>query len=349
MKTIILTGGGTAGHVMPHLAILDDLKRHFDNIVYIGSEGGIERNIIESKNIKYYPVTTVKFIRSFTLKNLLIPFKLIKGVNECKKIIKQEKPNVIFSKGGFVAVPVALAANSQKIPVIAHESDLTLGLANKIIYKKCKVMCTSFDTTAKSLKKGFYSGPPIRNSLFKGDKNRTNLNYDKNKKTLLVIGGSLGAKAINKVILESATEICKRLNIVHIVGKGNLTQNSMPSNYNQIEFTDKIEDIFALSDYVISRAGSNAIFEFLALKKPLLLIPLPLDQSRGDQLLNTEYLLKNNLALSLEQKNLNKENLINKLEELIKQENILKNEIENFTLPNGNKNLINQILLHSKN
>lgn len=348
MKTIILTGGGTAGHVMPHLAILDDLKKHFDNIIYIGSENGIERKIIEEKNIKYYPVTTVKFIRSFTLKNLLIPFKLIKGIRECKKIIKKENPNIIFSKGGFVAVPVALAANKCGISIVAHESDLTLGLANKIIYKKCKVMCTSFDVTAESLKKGFYSGPPLRPSLFRGDKFKAKVKRDTGKKTLLIMGGSLGARAINKVIFECAESICKKLNIIHIVGKGNLINKPMPNNYTQIEFTSEIEDIFACSDYVISRAGSNSIFEFLALKKPLLLIPLPIDESRGDQILNTEYLLKNKLALSLEQKNLTKENLASKIEELINEEDNLKKQIENFTLPNGNKNLIEQILKYSK-
>lgn len=347
MKTIILTGGGTAGHVMPHLAILEDLKKHFDKIIYIGSTSGIERKIIEESGIKYYPVTTVKFIRKLTFKNLLIPFKLLKGIKECKDIIKKEKPNVIFSKGGFVAVPVALAANKLKIPVVAHESDLTLGLANKIIYKKCKVMCTSFDVTAKPLKKGFYSGPPLRPSLFKGKKEKANVSCDKNKKTLLIMGGSLGSKAINSVIFESAESLCKKLNVVHIVGKGNLTNLPLPNNYTQIEFTSQIEDIFALSDYVISRAGSNAIFEFIALKKPLILIPLPKTQSRGDQLLNTEYLLKNKLALSLSQDKLNSESLLNSIEQLIKEESILKNQIENFTLPNGNKNLLQKILLYS--
>lgn len=340
-KTIILTGGGTAGHVMPNVALLDSLKKTFDRIVYIGSHSGIEKDIISKYPfVEYRPITTVKFIRGLTLKNFLIPFKLAKGIREAKKIIKEVKPNIIFSKGGFVAVPVALGAGN--IPLIAHESDMTLGLANKIIYKKCKFMCTNFEKTAQSLKKGIYTSSPLRN--LKGNKHNANLNLDPYKKTLLVMGGSLGAKAINFALRQIIFDLTKKLNVIHIVGKGNISTNPQyPSNYNQIEFTNNIEDIFDATDYVVSRAGANSITELLTLNLPMLLIPLPKGNSRGDQIDNAKYFKEKGYANVLFQEDITNSNLLKAIDNLISQSDSLKKN-QKCNLPNGTKAVTELIL-----
>ena len=293
MKKIVLTGGGTAGHVMPNVALLKYLEKEFDEIHYIGSFNGIEKNIIKNyPQIIYHEIPTVKLIRSLTPKNLLIPLKLLKSLKKTKQILKAINPSVIFSKGGFVSVPVVLVGAKLKIPIIAHESDSSMGLANKIILKKCEKMCFSFENLAKKYKeKGVFSGSPIRDEIFKGNKQQTikELNLLENKPTILIMGGSLGATAINNVIFENAEELSKQYNLIHIVGKNNSNKKLLKiNNYKQIEFANKIENYLSCADIVISRSGSNSIFEFLALKKPMILIPLPKSSSRGDQIINAQ-------------------------------------------------------------
>lgn len=348
-KRIVLCGGGTAGHVMPNIALLPELNKHFSEIHYIGSSNGIEKNIIAKYPITYHDITTVKLVRSLTPKNLLIPFKLIKGINEAKQILKQINPSIVFSKGGFVSVPVTIAAKKLGIPVVAHESDLTLGLANKIILKQCKVMCCSFKETAESLNgKGVYTLSPVRQDLFLGNASgaKKQCGFYNNLPTLLVIGGSLGATKINEVMFEAANDICKNYNIIHIVGSGNFNKNIKQKNYYQIEFTENIKDFFALCDIVVSRAGSNAIYEFLALKKPMLLIPLPKGNSRGDQVENANNFLNNGFAHVLYQENLTKQTLISSVDNLYnKRFDIIKNQ-QRYS-GNGVKNIVNEILKYS--
>ena len=350
-KTIVLCGGGTAGHVMPNIALLPELKKHFKNICYIGSHNGIEKQIIsEQKNINYYSISTVKLIRSLSLKNLLIPIKLLKGIIEAKKILKQLKPNIVFSKGGFVSVPVTIAAKQLSIPVVALESDLSLGLANKIILKQCKVMCCSFKETAQKLKnKGVYTLSPIRNQLFMGNKQiaKQTCKFNNNLPTLLVIGGSLGAKAINDVMFMCASEITKQFNVIHIVGKNNINKQLNLTNYYQIEFTSNIENYFALCDIVISRAGSNAIFEFLALKKPMLLIPLSKESSRGDQIENAKNFLNKGFAHVLYQEDLNTKTLMTEINKLFNNKNTIIEKQKQYH-GNGVKNIVEQILKYCK-
>lgn len=350
MKKIVLCGGGTAGHVMPNIALLPDLKKHFQQIFYVGSFNGIEKDIIKNyKEIEYKPITTVKLIRGLNFKNLLIPFKLIKGISEAKKVLQQINPNIVFSKGGFVSVPVTIAAKKLGIPVVAHESDLSLGLANKIILKQSKVMCCSFYQTALLLKdKGVYTLSPIRQELFNGKKTRAQqiCGFNNNLPVLLVIGGSLGAKAINETMFSIAPKITKEFNVVHIVGKGNTNPN-ISGNYYQIEFLHNIQDFFALSDIVVSRAGSNSIFEFLALKKPMLLIPLPKGNSRGDQVENAQNFLNNGFSLTLNQENLTEESLLKSIKNLYANRfNIIKNQ-QKYS-GNGNKNIMEQIIKFSR-
>lgn len=273
MKKIVFTGGGTAGHVVPNIAIIEELKNKAE-VFYIGSNG-MEKELIKSINIPYYEISSTKLKRNLSLKNLLIPFILIKAIRQSKKILKQLHPDVVFSKGGYVSLPVVFAAKALKIKVIAHESDLTLGLANKLVKNKCKYICTSFEKTAKSLKNGIYTGSPLRKALFLGNKEQAKKLFQKfneNKPTILIIGGSLGSQIINKSIYEILPKL-SNYNIIHLVGKNNKNNIKQP-NYISFEYYDKINNLFALSDLVISRAGSNAINEILALKKPNILIPL---------------------------------------------------------------------------
>lgn len=351
MKKIVFTGGGTAGHVTPNISIIEKLKNEYE-IHYIGSLNGIEKDIISKYSyITYHPITTVKLVRKLTFKNLLIPFKLVKGIKESKKILKSIKPSIVFSKGGFVSVPVAFASKSLNIPLIAHESDYTMGLANKLVYKTCNKMCFSFKDTVESYKeKGLFTGTPIRASLFNGNANNINkqFNIKNSLPTILFFGGSLGAVAINNVVFNIANKLCKNYNVLHIVGKNNLNKNIKVNNYYQIEFVSNIEDYFAKADIVVSRAGSNSIFELCALYKPMLLIPLPLTASRGDQILNANYLKNKNLCMVLPQENLNEQTLINNINKLFKNKNTYINNLKQQQNFNGTNKIVEEIKKHSE-
>lgn len=303
MATIVLTGGGTAGHCTPHLSILPYIRNSFENIYYIGSEHGIEKGIISNEKIPYYHVNSAKFYRNFNLENVKIPFNVISGIIQSGKILDKLKPNVIFSKGGYVSLPIVIAAKKRKIPVISHESDFTIGLANKLTAKYCKTVLTSFPETAQTLKNGKYIGPPIRNSLFKINK-KDAINYfgfSGNKPILLITGGSQGSKIINDNVRKALPELISKYDIIHICGKNNLISNKTPKNYYQTEFINKIEYAFNAASICVSRAGSNTIFELLSLKIPCLLIPLPKGNSRGDQVFNAEYFQKLGLVHVLQQ------------------------------------------------
>ena len=321
MKTIVLTGGGSAGHVIPHLALLPLLRQRFDRIVYIGGHTGIEKDIISKQaGVEYYGVTAAKLRRKLTLKNLAVPYKAVKGICEAKRLLKQIKPDVVFSKGGFVAVPAVFAAARLKIPVVAHESDYTAGLANRLTCRKCRAVCATFEDTVKLIKaNGRFTGAPIRKELYKGDKAAVmkRHGFAGGKPVLLVMGGSLGAKAINAALRANLKEFCADYDIIHICGRGNSQPfGPLPAvpmatpppltadHYIQYEFTEDVAGLFAAADVVISRAGSGSVFELLALKKPMLLIPLPKAESRGDQLLNAEYFCKRGIARVLRQENM---------------------------------------------
>lgn len=347
MKTIVLTGGGTAGHVMPNLALIPELKKHFGKIVYIGTTNGIENKILSKvKDIEIKTIDTPKFIRKLTFKNLAIPFKLLKSINYAKKILKEIKPSIVFSKGGYVSIPVAIAAWSLKIPVLTHESDFSLGLANKIISKFAKYTLTSFEITAKNKKKFIYSGSPIREQIFKGDAKKLNLNFDSNKKTLLILGGSLGAKAINDFINFYLDKLLLKYNILHITGKGK-SNNKKVNNYHAVEYVDNIEDYFSAADYVISRAGANVVFELMALEKPTIFIPLPKKESRGDQIQNAKYFSEKNMCEMILQEELRINNLLEILKKLEKNEKTIKNNIKKLNLKDSNKKIIDLILKNS--
>ena len=291
MATIILTGGGTAGHCIPHLAVLPYLKNDFKKIYYIGSKNGIEKDIITNANIPYYSVPCAKLIRSISVKNLTIPFKVLTGIRDAGKLLDKLKPDVIFSKGGFVSVPTVIAANKRNIPIVAHESDYTVGLANKLTAKFCKKVLTSFPDTAKALKNGEYVGSPVRKELFSANKKEALdfFSFSGNKPILLVTGGSQGAKVINNALRNSLDDLLPKYDIIHVCGKNNLSPDIKQNGYYQAEFINKMEYAFAAASVCVSRAGSNTVFELLSLNIPCVLIPLPKGNSRGDQVLNAEY------------------------------------------------------------
>ncbi len=349
-KKIVITGGGTAGHIMPNLALLPLIKKNFDEIYYFGSKNSMEEEILKNyKEIKFIPIPTTKLVRKLTLKNFLIPFKLINGIHKTKKEIKKINPDVIFCKGGYVSVPVAIAGKCCKIPVVAHESDFSIGLANKIILKFANKMCTSFENTAKISKKCVCTGSPIRNQIFKGNKQNilTKQNFDKNKPFVLFFGGSLGSKNINNLVKNSLLELTKQFNVLHITGKNNKL-NIKAKNYYQTEFTNSIEDFFACSDIVVCRGGANSLFELLALKKPMLIIPLSKAESRGDQLENADYFKKHYLAEILFEENASTKTLIKKLNNLNKNKTKIISAMSSEKV-SANEKIVKIIIENMKN
>lgn len=324
MKKIVLTGGGTAGHVTPNIALLPELKARGYEVHYIGSKDGIEKTLIEDLDIPYYAISSGKLRRYFDVKNFTDPFRVLKGFGEAKKLIKEIKPDVIFSKGGFVAVPVVMAGKRCKVPTIIHESDMTPGLANKLCIPSAYKICCNFPETVKLLpdNKAVLSGSPIRQELFTGNRQK-GLSYaglTDEKPVILIIGGSLGSKAVNQAVRNILPQLLETYQVIHLCGKGNLDpQLTDLSGYVQYEYIqEQLNDLFAAADMVISRAGANAICELLALKKPNILIPLPAAASRGDQVLNAKSFRKQGYSLLLEEENLTDDTLRKAIEKLYK-------------------------------
>lgn len=325
MKHIVLTGGGTAGHVTPNIALIPKLQELGYQISYIGSHDGIEKKLIEDMNIPYYGISSGKLRRYLNLKNLSDPFRVLKGIGEAKKLLKELNPNIIFSKGGFVAVPVVLAAKRRKIPVIIHESDMTPGLANRLCIPSAAKVCCNFPETAASLpaEKAVVTGTPIRQELLKGNKLAA-LNFcgfTANKPVILVIGGSLGSVVVNDAVRSVLPELLKTFQVIHLCGKDKLDSSlNHLEGYVQYEYIKKeLADLFALADLVISRAGANAICEISALAKPNLLIPLSAKASRGDQILNARSFEKQGFSMVLEEEELNGGSLLSAVKTLYEQ------------------------------
>ena len=345
---IVLTGGGTGGHVIPNISLLPELKKHFDEIYYLGGNG-IEMELVSKiKGVKFIDIPICKKNKSCKICNIVLPFKLLNCVIKIKKILKKIKPDVVFSKGGYVSLPVCLSAFLLKIPVVSHESDMTMGKANKIIYKISSKMCTTFEKTSENLNKAIFTGSPIRNELTLGQKSKgleiTKLKDD--KPFVLITGGSTGAESLNEVVFQALPQLTKRYNVIHLVGKNKSKKMPFP-NYCQMEFCPNIEHLFALASVVVSRAGSNAICELLYLKKPMILVPLPKSStSRGDQVDNAKYFEEKGLALVLLQENLSTQNLLDNINYLFTHKKNISN-ISSFS--NGNKNIVNIILSVLKN
>ena len=322
MKKIVLTGGGTAGHVTPNIALLPSLKAAGYEVHYIGSYNGIEKTLIEDMNIPYYGISSGKLRRYFDLKNFSDPFRVIKGFGEANRLIKKLKPDVVFSKGGFVAVPVVLAAKKNGIPAIIHESDMTPGLANKICIPAASKVCCNFKETFELLPEGkaVLTGTPIRKELFEGDKNKAAklCGLDPDKPAILIIGGSSGSVVINNAVRECLDDILKDYQVIHLCGKGNLDEKLKGVvGYAQFEYASaELTDMFALADLAISRAGANSICELLALHKPNILIPLSAAASRGDQILNAKSFAKQGFSYVIEEEKLTDQTLLDAVREV---------------------------------
>ncbi|WP_418419160.1 undecaprenyldiphospho-muramoylpentapeptide beta-N-acetylglucosaminyltransferase [Blautia sp.] len=322
MKHIVLTGGGTAGHVTPNIAMIPVLREAGYKISYIGSYDGIEKKLIEELDIPYYGISSGKLRRYFDVKNFTDPFRVLKGFHEAKKLMKQLKPDIVFSKGGFVTVPVVIAAKKCKVPAIIHESDMTPGLANKLCIPSAVKVCCNFPETVKNLpqEKAVLTGTPIRKELLSGDKEsgRRFCGFTSDKPVLMVIGGSLGAASVNNHIRSILPELLKEFQVVHLCGKDKTDESlTGTEGYVQYEYIkNELADLFALSDIVISRAGANAICEINALHKPNLLIPLSANASRGDQILNARSFERQGFSMVLEEEEITDQKLLDSIRSL---------------------------------
>ena len=306
MKKIVLTGGGTAGHVTPNIALVPKLLESGFEIKYIGSYDGMEKQLVTDAGLDYFGISSGKLRRYFSWKNFSDPFRVIKGYFEAKKYIKKYRPDIVFSKGGFVSVPVVFAAHKYKIPVIIHESDMTPGLANKLAIKRADKVCHNFPETAQYLgNKAVHTGSPIREELTRGNKISAldKCKFTANKPVIMVMGGSLGAENVNKLVRSALPDLLQQFQVAHLCGKGKIDDSLTDTpGYAQFEYiNDDMKDFFAMADLIISRAGANSICEISALKKPNILIPLSAKASRGDQILNARSYVKQGFSEMLDE------------------------------------------------
>ncbi|GGA85750.1 undecaprenyldiphospho-muramoylpentapeptide beta-N-acetylglucosaminyltransferase [Ornithinibacillus halotolerans] len=335
-KRILFTGGGSAGHVIVNLALIPKFQREGWEVDYIGSKDGIERDLIKQlDNVTYYPISTGKLRRYMSIENFKDPFKVMKGTLQAWKIIGKRKPQVIFSKGGFVSVPVVLASKLRGVSAVIHESDYTPGLANKLAIPFAKKVLATFPETVQYLPeaKAEYVGAVIRDELFQGEKARgfELCGFTKEKPVLLIMGGSGGAQKINETVRKSLDMLLEKFQIVHICGKGKVDDTVQKDGYIQFEYVnEELKDIFSITDFVLSRAGSNAIFEFLALHIPMLLIPLSREASRGDQIINAKSFQEKSYARVLEEEHLTNETLVKELDKLIQQAPIMLDKMKDY-------------------
>lgn len=345
MKKILFTGGGSAGHVVPNIALIESLRKNKKiDVVYMGSNG-IEKKLIAEQNIPFYEIECPKLIRgggiSAVWKNLKIPTRFLAAVRQAKRELKRIQPDLVFSKGGYVSLPVVFAAHKLNIPCLAHESDYSAGLANRLAAKKCKKIFTSFPETAQTLPNGEYSGAPIRQSLFTANKERAKQAFQipKSAKVLLVFGGGSGSLAINEAVRANLPILTKFCAVIHVCGKGGIVKNSA-KNYFQYEFISDMASAYAAADLVLSRAGSGAVFEALALKKPAIFVPLE-KATRGDQLQNAAYFEEKGLCRVLRQNELSKQ-FVPLVESTLNDQALnARLRASNFTC--GNEKILNQI------
>lgn len=350
MKKIVMTGGGTAGHVTPNIALMPALRKEGYEISYIGSYEGIEKRLIEEQNVPYYGIASGKLRRYFDPKNFSDPFKVLKGYGQSIKLLKKLKPDVVFSKGGFVSVPVVLAARHCKIPAIIHESDLTPGLANRIAIPRATKVCCNFPETLSYLPKGkaVLTGSPIREELLSGNSGEafSLCGFDDHSKpVILIVGGSSGSRAINTAIRDLLPELIKNYNIIHLCGKGNL-DSSLDSikGYAQFEYANQeLADMFALADLVISRAGANAICELLALRKLNILIPLSAAASRGDQILNANSFRSQGFSYVLDEESLANTTLLEAIEHVFRKKDSYRKAMEQSSTGNSIETIVSLI------
>ena len=340
-KKIVLTGGGTAGHVTPNIALLPELEKQGYDVHYIGSYEGIERTLIKEQGIPYYGISSGKLRRYIDVKNLSDPFKVVKGLGQAIRLLGRIKPDVVFSKGGFVSVPVVLAAKFRHIPCVIHESDMTPGLANKICIPCAHRVCTNFPETMKHIpaEKAVLTGSPIRQELFKGsrEKGLAFCGFDDTKPVLLIMGGSLGAVAVNDAVRGILPELLQKFHVIHLCGKGKLDDSlNDTKGYAQYEYIGpELRDLMAAADILISRAGANAICEILALRKPNILIPLSAEASRGDQILNANSFRSQGFSYVLEEEELTNTTLLEAIDHVFHKKDAYIDAMEHSKVTNS--------------
>ncbi|MDE7439577.1 MAG: UDP-N-acetylglucosamine--N-acetylmuramyl-(pentapeptide) pyrophosphoryl-undecaprenol N-acetylglucosamine transferase, partial [Clostridia bacterium] len=341
MKKILFCGGGSAGHVIPNIALIEQLSE-YDNC-YLGTNA-IEENICKINKVKFYKFEAVKLVRGKILCNLAIPFKLIKSIKQAGQLLDEIKPDLLFCKGGYVCIPPAIAAKKRKIPILAHESDIEAGLANKLIASRCKKMLTAFPITASKFKNGKFVGTPMRKNLFGRDKQEAKAFFNLDSRpTIIVFGGGSGSKIINENIRKIAFDLCKKINILHLCGKGNKVETNI-YGYKQIEFAEDMGLVYACADGAVARCGSNSANELIALKIPTLFIPLENSSSRGDQVKNAQFFKNAGLCRTLKEKELNPDILKNEINSLL-QDTKLKTALDNSKIECGNNSIIKEIKL----
>lgn len=349
-----MTGGGTAGHVTPNIALIPRLKDLGYDIHYIGTENGIERKLIEKEGIPYHVVKAGKLRRYLDIKNLTDTFKITQGLMQSIAIVNKLKPSIVFSKGGFVSSPVVWAAWMNRAPIVIHESDITPGLANKIAIPFAKKVCYTFPETERYIakEKGVLTGIPVRENLFSGEKEigKKACAFEEDKPVILIIGGSLGSEVINKAIRGSLRSILKNFQVCHICGKGNIDKNYEDiKGYKQFEYvSEELHNLFAMSDLIVSRAGATVLYEILALKKPNILIPLSRKASRGDQILNAESFKKQGLSHVIIEEDLDKKSILEGIEKVYNNRNAYTNAMNSSKVGNGIDEVIKVIKRCSK-
>lgn len=347
---IVFTGGGTAGHVTPNLALIDVLQQEGWQIDYIGSEDGVENRMISALAIPYHAVSSGKLRRYFSWQNFLDPLKIIWGIGQSFCLLRRLKPEVVFSKGGFVAFPVVFAAWLNRIPVIAHESDMSPGLANRLSFPFVDKICVTFEVSKKHFKnqgKVEVTGTPIRQQLFNGSRKKglERCGFTEAKPCLLVMGGSQGSMALNQALRQSLDSLCKDYQVIHLCGKAKLDENLVnKTDYCQLEYAnEELADLFAASDLIVSRAGANALYEILALEKPHILVPLSARVSRGDQVQNARYFKQLGLSLVIEDENLNAETFFAALTELQQRQEEMISKIKALHIESATLKIISLI------
>ncbi len=354
MSKILLTGGGTMGHVIPCLALLPGLREHGHHAVYIGSRSLREKELVLGSGISFYPVYSGKLRRYFDIKNFFDLFKIFAGLIQSLYILIKERPDIVFSKGGHVSVPVVYAAYILRIPAVLHESDITMGLANRLCAPLVKNICYSFEETKKSIdpQKAVFTGIPVRKELFEGcsDKGLDICGFTPNKPVLLVMGGSQGSRAINEIVFSILDELLKTFQVCHICGKGAVrSELSALEGYKAFEYIGPgMEHIFAMADIITARAGATSIFEFLALKKLHILIPIPGHISRGDQLKNAESFRKKGYSVVIEESRLDGKMLLTTINELYHHPEKFRKNMESSTIENSSRLIIDVIEKNTK-
>ena len=354
MKKIVLTGGGTAGHVTPNLALIPRLQADGWEVHYIGAANSPEQNLISQvPGVTFHCVSVGKLRRYFDLKNFSDPFRVIKGVGQATGIIHKLGPNVVFSKGGFVSVPVVYGAKLNGVPIVIHESDMTPGLANKLSAPFAKVECCTFPEAVKYTKgKGVHTGTPIRPEILSGSAQagRERFGFSDHRPVLMVMGGSTGAQAINQCLRQALPRLTGNFQILHLCGRGNLNSAfTGTQNYVQVEYlNEEMADAYACADVVVSRAGANALCELLAARKPALLIPYPKSASRGDQILDAESFRARGLSHVLMQEDMTPETLARAIERLYHERGNLYQAMDAEPTGNGIDAVLEQIYKYAK-